>query len=63
MGKSQPDDIIILQMWITAKFGNTKLEKLILHILQKNEFWLWRWFFSLVIYVTITFVFSKLNFT
>lgn len=63
MGKGQPDDIIILQMWITAKPGNTKLEKLILYVFAKKP-----WFlalgviFSLVIYVTVTFMFSKLNF-
>jgi len=38
MGKGQPDDIIILQMWITAKFGNTKLEKLILSVFAEKRF-------------------------
>lgn len=38
MGKGQPDDIIKLQMWITAKFGNTKLEKLILYVFAEKWF-------------------------
>lgn len=37
MGKGQPDDIIILQIWITAKLGNTKLEKLILYVFAKKN--------------------------
>lgn len=38
MGKGQPDDIIKLQMWNTAKFGNTKLEKLILYVFAEKWF-------------------------
>lgn len=60
MGKGQPDDIIILQMWITAKFGNTKLEKLILYVFSEKWFLALVVIFSFVIYVTVTFVFSKL---
>lgn len=62
MGKGQPDDIIILQMWIAAKFGNTKREKLILYVFAEKRFLASVVIFSLVIYVTITFMFSKLEF-
>lgn len=49
MGKGQPDDIIMLQMWITAKFGNTKLEKLILYVFAEKRFLASVVIFSLVI--------------
>ena len=43
MGKGQPDDITILHMWITAKFGNTKLKKLILYAFAE------KWFLAMVV--------------
>lgn len=38
MGRGQPHDIIIFQMWNTAKFGNSKLEKLILYVFAEKWF-------------------------
>lgn len=62
MGRGQPDDIIIFQIWNTAKFGNSKLEKLILYVFAEIRFLDLGVIFSLVIYVTITFMLSKLEF-
>lgn len=56
MGRGQPDDIIIFQMWNTAKFGNSKLEKLILYVFAEKRFLDLGVIFSLVIYVTVTFM-------
>lgn len=59
MGRGQPDDIIIFQIWNTAKFGNSKLEKLILYVFAEKWFLDLGVIFSLVFYVSIAFMFEQ----